>query len=183
MRRNILFLSAVCILGFSSPAPAKTKRAPLPEEILQAKTAYIDNRSGVPYIAEKANDELSKWGRFKIAKSASDADVVLLFSADEYVSGHPTDTNGATQGAPDDSGNAAPNSDSTSGRKAKTGGVTFLTVVDPKTGAALWSEQEPWDHASSKPGLAFPTGVPRALVRKLRDRITEQEAENRRKGK
>jgi hypothetical protein len=183
MRRDILFLSAGFILSFSSPSPAKPKRAPLPDQILQAKTAYIDNRSGVAYIGDKANDELSKWGRFKIAKSASEADILLLFSGDEYVSGHPTDTNGTRQGAADESGNVPPKSDSTSRKKAKTGGVTFITVVDPKTGAALWSDQEPWGHNTSKAGLAFPTGVPRALVRKLRERINEQESENGRKTK
>ena len=113
MRIIISLLSAVCILSFSSSALAKTKHAPLPQQILQAKTVYIDNQSGLAYIGDRAYDEVSKWGRFKIVNPAKDADVVFLLSAAEYASGYRTDTDSTTRGTVDDSGNVQLNTDST----------------------------------------------------------------------
>jgi len=153
MRISISFLSVVCILSFSSSALAKTKHAPLPQQVLQAKTVYIDNQSGLAYIGDRAYDEVSKWGRFKIVNSAKDADVVFLLTAAEYVSGYRTDTDSTTRGTVDDSGNVQLNSDSTARTRAQTSGVTFLTVLDPKNGVALWSNRKTW--GSGLVGLAF----------------------------
>jgi hypothetical protein len=114
MRRNMLFLSGLCILSFSHSVLAKTKHAPLPDQILQAKTAYIDNRSGFAAFGDRAYDELSKWGCFKLVKSSKEADLVFLLSADEYVTGYRTDTSGTTTGTVDNSGNVRLDGDSTS---------------------------------------------------------------------
>ncbi len=180
MRRTISLLSAVCILSFSSSGLAKTKHAPLPLQILQAKTVYIDNQSGLAYIGDRAYDEVSKWGRFKIVNSAKDADVVFLLSAAEYVSGYRTDTDSTTRGTVDDSGNVQLNTDSTARTRAQTSGVTFLTVLNPKNGAALWSNQKTW--GSGLVGLAFARSATRSLLKELRKRIEEQEGDSRKVG-
>jgi hypothetical protein len=74
--------AALLLSALSPSAVGRTKHVPLPDQILQAKTAYIDNRSGFASLGDKAYDELSKWGRFKIVKSAKEADLVFLLSAD-----------------------------------------------------------------------------------------------------
>jgi hypothetical protein len=121
---NLNFIT--CIAGL-----AGTKHAPLPEQILEAKTVYIDNRSGLAYIGDRAFDEMSKWGRFKIIKSAKDADVVILFSAKEYVRGYRTTSTGTSQGTVDDSGDVRLNHDSTSRTTAQTGGIALSPPRPP----------------------------------------------------
>jgi hypothetical protein len=71
-----------------SPIHAKDKFAPLPASVIAAKTVYIDNQTGHPEITDRAYDELTKWGRFKILKDAKDADLVLRFTAN--TKGRPT---------------------------------------------------------------------------------------------
>jgi hypothetical protein len=179
MQRNIAFLSAVCVLSFSSSALANTKHAPLPGQILQAKTAYIDNRSGFAAFGDRAYDELSKWGRFKIVKSAQEADLIFLLSADEYVTGYRTDTSGTTTGTVDNGGNVRLDGDSTSRTHAQTGGTTYLTLIDPNTGKSLWADQEVWGgaHPVTLMGFTFAKSATRLLVRELRKRIEEQESD------
>jgi len=185
MLRSISFLSVVCIFCSSPAVLAKAKHAPLPDQILQAKTAYIDNRSGFAAFGDRAYDELSKWGRFKIVKSAKEADLVFLLSADEYVTGYRTDTSGTTTGTVDNSGNVRLDGDSTSRTHAQTGGTTFLTLIDPNTGKSLWADQEVWGggHAVTWMGFTFAKSATRLLVRELRKRIEEQESDSKGKSK
>ena len=75
---NTLALALVLAV---SPIHAKDKFAPLPASVLAAKTVYIDNQTGHAQISDRAYDELTKWGRFKIVKDAKDADLVLRFTA------------------------------------------------------------------------------------------------------
>jgi hypothetical protein len=75
MQRNILFLSVFCILYFSSTGLAKTKHAPLPDQILQAKTVCLVNQTEFASLGDKAFDELTKWGRFKIVQKPEEARV------------------------------------------------------------------------------------------------------------
>jgi len=185
MRRNILFVSAVCILNFCSSALANTKHAPLPDQILQARTAYIDNRSGFAAFGDRAYDELAKWGRFKIVKSAKEADLVFLLSAYEYVTGYRTDTSGTTTGTVDNSGNVRLDGDSTSRTHAQTGGTTYLTLIDPNTGKSLWADQEVWGggHPVTWMGFTFAKSATRLLVKELRKRIEAQESDSKKVGK
>jgi hypothetical protein len=106
-----------------STALAKTKHAPLPDRILQAKTVYIDNQSGAADINDKAYEELSKWGRFKIVTTAREADLVLLASANAYVAGYRTNSSGTIN---DNSVEVQSRTTTEMGRN------TYLTVIDPK---------------------------------------------------
>jgi|HubBroStandDraft_4_1064222.scaffolds.fasta_scaffold413445_1 hypothetical protein len=74
--------AALAILFVVSPIHAKDDNPPLPPSVMAAKTVYIDNQTGDAAITDRANDALSKWGRFKILNNAKDADLVLRFTAD-----------------------------------------------------------------------------------------------------
>jgi len=76
---NTVVLALVLVV---SPIYAKDKHAPLPASVIAAKTLYIDNQTGHAEITDRAYDELTKWGRFKIVKDAKDADLVIRFTAD-----------------------------------------------------------------------------------------------------
>ena len=50
----------------------------------QDETVYLDDQSGFPGVGDKAFQELTKWGRFKVASDRKDADLILLLSAREH---------------------------------------------------------------------------------------------------
>lgn len=100
------------LLAVCPPVFGHTKHAPLPEQILQAKTVYIDNQSG-----------LSSFG-------------------DAYVSGYHTSTTSTAHGTEDDSGNIQMSGNSQSETSPNVTRVTYLTAIDPKTGDSLWSDQK-----------------------------------------
>jgi hypothetical protein len=58
--------------------------APLPKQLLEAKTAYIQNLSGSSATLDRCYSELSKWGRFQLVADPKEADIIFqLGSADE----------------------------------------------------------------------------------------------------
>jgi hypothetical protein len=57
------------------------KHAPLPSELMQAKSAYIQNAGASPKDARECADELSTWGRFKLVSDSKDADVIFRLSS------------------------------------------------------------------------------------------------------
>jgi hypothetical protein len=56
------------------------KHAPLPSELMQAKSVYIQNAGASPKDARESA-ELSTWGRFKLVSDAKDADVIFRLSS------------------------------------------------------------------------------------------------------
>jgi hypothetical protein len=108
--------------------------APLPANVLAARKIYVDNRTGDAAMQNHAYLELTKWGRFQIVDSPQKADVVLrLFGRDAafvpagektYVY-KPTVSIARLQGVDE----SVPE------------GFTRLTLIDPKSGVALWTEQ------------------------------------------
>jgi hypothetical protein len=177
MRRSISFLWALCILSFSFPALAKTKHAPLPVQVLQAKNVYLVNQTQIASLGDKAFDELTKWGRFKVVQKPEEADLVLVLSATSTVTGFDTHTSGNTTGTVDESGNVQLSGQSNSRSQARTVSYTYLTAIDPKTGAHLWSDVKEWG------SLFHPVSATRSLVKELRDRIEEQESDVKGKSK
>jgi len=75
MKSFILFL---CFL-VASPVFAKAKHAPLPDAVLNAKSVYILNDTGMQKIADTAYEDLTKWGRFSIAPNRKSADLIIHF--------------------------------------------------------------------------------------------------------
>lgn len=159
------FLNVVMVLVTLTSAYAKHERMPLPDHLVQAKTVYIDNQSGFADIGDKCYDELRNWGRFQVVDSPQKADIVLLFSANRYISGYSSGSYQTTSGSIDGSGNVSTQTYSNGSSHAIVRGTTYMTVIDPKDGSSLWSDTRPWGFRSAT----------RGLVKELRDRMERQE--------
>jgi hypothetical protein len=70
-----LILLILCV-----PTLASSKTTPLPDKVFSAKTIYLDNQTGHQAVLDAATDEFNKWGRFTIAQSKDDADLVAVFT-------------------------------------------------------------------------------------------------------
>lgn len=53
------------------------KRAPLPDRIITARTAFLQNDTGEQKFADNVFRQLQQWGRWRIVGTRSDADIVL----------------------------------------------------------------------------------------------------------
>src|SRR5258707_10992535 len=100
MTRQRTFLLMAALL-FGASTYAKHDKLPLPQQVMTARTVYIDNQSGFANLGDNAYDELKKWARFQIVDSPDKADLVLLLSAKEYISGYRTNTYHNTTGSVD----------------------------------------------------------------------------------
>jgi hypothetical protein len=85
---------AITVLLFSLPAYPKTKHAPLPDSVIQAKTIRLVNKTGKQAILDSAYSEFEKWGRFRIVES-KDSDLTAVFSRSAM--DDPTDTGPGTR--------------------------------------------------------------------------------------
>jgi hypothetical protein len=102
---------SICQLG-----AAKDQHMPLPARILNAKTVYIENRSGSAAIGDSAYQELANWARFRVVNDRAQADIVFVLS------GHREVVGAEKNGGPD---------------------VRFfsgLQVTDANTGESLWAD-------------------------------------------
>jgi len=93
LRNLLLIVVFVATLG-SSDLLAQRKYAPVPDKVLMAKTVYLDDQSGYPGVNDKAYEELTKWGRFKVVSNRKDADLILLLSSRAYTGGYMTTSSG-----------------------------------------------------------------------------------------
>lgn len=146
------------------------KHAPLPAKVLAARAVYLDNRTGYEKFADRAYDELEKWGRFRVVDNVKDADLVLLLSASVYHGGYVTSGTSQQHGTVDDYGNVDLYGTSQSTSVRVRVGYTHLYVIDPKTGESLWSDTKRWGNLLT--GFRSAT---RGLVKELRERIEESE--------
>jgi len=161
----------VFVISLAADAKRPKARAPLPNEVLKAKTAYLDNRSGLASIGDKAYDELTKWGRFKIVDRPQNADLIFLLSASEYQGGYVSSSTGQQHGTVDNSGNIQMSGESETTTTPVVYRRTHLTVIDPKDGTSLWSDSRQWGNLYT--GFRSAT---RSLIKNLRERIEGQEA-------
>lgn len=150
-------------------AAKEKKHAPLSANILAAKTVYIENRTGSTKVADKAYEELESWGRFRVVTDRKDADLILLFSKEEYVAGSITSGGSQTStGNIDESGNMnvetqrSPASTSVLRQRR-----VYMTVVDPKTGDNLWNDSTTYSGWTG-------SGYASHLVKRFKQRIEEQ---------
>lgn len=132
------FVSALIVLATFLLSPelawANDKRPSLPTSVLSARTVYVDNQTTSAELQNTAYTELSKWGRFQIVDAAQKADVVLRLSNGNHVKFVP--------------GNGdSPASDPKPAKQNWMGadeavppGSTRVSVIDAKTGNALWSD-------------------------------------------
>ena len=75
LRRILIAVFLLCL-----PAFASSKKAPLPDELANARSVYLVNHTGNQEVLDTAYDQFSKWGRFSIAKSKEEADLLVVFN-------------------------------------------------------------------------------------------------------
>jgi hypothetical protein len=168
MKPSTCILATLLISACSISVSGKEKQQlPLPPQVVNAKTVFIDNQSGEAKIGDRAYEQIRKWGRFQVVQDRKQADLILLLTAHEYNKGYVTSGGGQT-GTIDESGNINTRSDPTYTTPV-TVGYTYLTVVDPKTGENLWSESKRWGNLYT--GFHSAT---KGLIDELRKRIEAQ---------
>lgn len=133
----ILFLVLILAGAVLSPSAFARKqgRLPLSPKVMEAKSALIvcECPRGMAVAEGRALQELQLWGRFQIVKHRDKADLVFLFSANQYLGDY------LTRDGPD--------------KRPVSVDFTIMTVVDPHTGESLWSDSRRWgswrvDHAT-----------------------------------
>jgi hypothetical protein len=72
--------------GFAS------EKMPPHSAFFSAKSLAIVNETGHSEIADRAYDELKKWGRYKIIESPSDADLILVMTTRQDLIGFQRNT-------------------------------------------------------------------------------------------
>jgi hypothetical protein len=68
------------LITLCTPSIAASKTTPLPNEVISAKSIYLVNQTGNEAVLDKADYDFNKWGRFAIAKSKEEADLVVVFT-------------------------------------------------------------------------------------------------------
>jgi hypothetical protein len=151
MKRLAQFLLLI-LAGAGLPPSAVAKdqgRPALSLKVMGAKSALIvcECPRGLAVAEGRALQELQRWGRFQIVHRRDQADLVFLFSANQYLGDL------LTRDGPD--------------KRPVSVDFTIMTVVDPSNGENLWSDSRRWgswrvDHAT------------RELIAELREQIEEQ---------
>lgn len=86
-------MKTLAVVLLLSSAAFAAKHAPLPDELLKAKTVYIVNETGDQDVTDGAYDGITKWGKFTIVKAKGEADLLLIFKR------YPRLTQGTTRDA------------------------------------------------------------------------------------
>jgi hypothetical protein len=134
-----LSVVVACLL-LVAPADAQKQLAQSPR-ILSAKSVYFKNQTGSEAVGKNAVAQLKKWGKFKLVDDPKQADLIFFLSADPYKGGNIIFASGQT-GSVDDghiSEDPVPNYNKQSPTR-----YAYLTVIDPKTGDILWSDEHLW---------------------------------------
>jgi hypothetical protein len=132
-------LGAALLLSLPQIAHANKKSPALPAAVFAAKTIYIDNQTNVAELQDDAYMGLAKWGHFEVVDSAQKADMVLRLTGTGYAQIVPSDTPPDMSVKPG-SAHAGGNAVLPNGDEAAPDGFTRLTLIDSKSGTALWSD-------------------------------------------
>ena len=140
MKRLAQFLVILILAGaglLPSAVAKKQGRLPLSPKVMEAKSALIvcECPRGMAVAEDRALQELQLWGRFQIVHHRDKADLVFLFSGNQYLGDY------LTRDGPD--------------KRPVSVDFTIMTVVDPNTGENLWSDSRRWgswrvDHATKE---------------------------------
>ena len=131
----------------SALAQANEKKAPVPAKVLAAKTIYVDNQTNDAELQHDAYMGLTKWGRYEIVDSPQKADLVLRLSGSSVVKFVPGGDATATY-AP-----RLVSESSAKGEELAPPGCTRLTLMEAKSGSALWSEVRKTSNSQEKSKL------------------------------
>jgi hypothetical protein len=107
---------------------ANNKPGALPATVLSAKSIFVENQTADAQFQNSTYAELTKWGRFQIVDVPQNADVILRVSNGNHVrqvSAEELDARRAWK-APEE--------------EAVPAGFIRITLVEAKTGNALWSD-------------------------------------------
>jgi hypothetical protein len=139
----------VLLLSLPLASAKKRETPPLPAKIMEAKSVYVDCDCRKEMAASRKNavPELLDWGRFQLAQDRHGADLIFLFSANPYLGDY------LTRDGPD--------------KRPADVDFTILTVIDARTGAALWIDSKRW-------GYMLVSRASRDLIRDLRAQMEEQ---------
>jgi len=102
--------------------------ASLPEAVINAHSVFLVNETGFPELQYTAVLELSKWGHFEFAESREKGDLVLSLRSGTHVRALPDGQYPRPTGLNAFAEDAVPR------------GHTRVALLDPKTGATLWSD-------------------------------------------
>jgi hypothetical protein len=153
-----VFFVVVMLLAFET-VHANDKRSTLPSKVLSARTIYVDNQTNDAELQNDALVGLTKWGRFEIVDSAQKADVVLRLFGSSMVKFVPGGQASATYDPKPVSEKFA------AGEELAPPGCTRITLIEPKSGTALWSDVRKTSNAQEKS----------KLLEGLHDAIDQQE--------
>jgi hypothetical protein len=129
-----VFAGVLLVLACASPSLANDKHPALPSRVFTARTVYVENQTTSAELQNVAYTELSKWGHFQIADSPQKADLVLRLSGGTFVRFVSGGENSSSTAAIPAKQNWA------SADQGVPDGSTRISLVDPKTGASLWSD-------------------------------------------
>jgi hypothetical protein len=128
----------------------------LPSKITQARSVYIECDACPRQMAvawSTAFQFMTEWGRFEIVPDLRKADLVFLFSANQYGGDF------LTRDGPD-----------TRGVDVK---ITFMDIIDPSTGRSLWSDDRWW-------GSLFVAQATRDLLTEFKGHLAVSESQDER---
>ena len=154
MKRATLACLAALSLAVLPCLARHKEHAPLPSQLLSAKTLFIENQASAD-VADKAYEELKKWNRFEIVTERAKADLILSLAMKQR------QHTGGNVSIWDSDGNYSHGTVS-----GGTPGYTYLTIVDAKTGETLYSDARKW--------VAFGSAT-RHMIKDLQQRIESQE--------
>jgi len=140
MRRMIFVAFLFCFFQ------AYAKTPPIPEALLNAKTAFVVNRGASVKDFEKLSNLLKEWGRFELVQDQKSADIVITISTqmqDRIVQ--------------------APNVGIGGGTTTIKGLVNYLSILDARDGTELWSAETSGDSKD-----------PRQLVSNLKNKMKKK---------
>ena len=141
MQRLIAVVFLLCFIQAYSKTP------PIPEALLNAKTAFVGNGGAEVKDFEKLRTLLKEWGQFELVQDAKSADIVINIS---------TQLQNRTVQMPNVGGMS-------SGMTTVQVPVSYLRILDTRDGTLLWSDETTGDSKD-----------PRQLVDKLKRRMKKK---------
>jgi hypothetical protein len=137
--RSAVLLVALLVVSSLTLAQKQMARSP---KILNAKTAFLLNKTGSDAVGNEALAQLKKWGKYQVVSDREHADLIFYLSADPYHGGDVFLASGQTGTIQEDGRiitDPVPNYS-----KASPAREAYLAVIDPKTGDNLWSDHHAW---------------------------------------
>jgi hypothetical protein len=125
----------------------------LPPKVTQATSVYVDCDGCAKEMVkakQAALQELLNWQRFTVTADPREADLILVFSANPYRGDY------ITRDAPD--------------KRPISADILYMDVVDPATGASLWSD-------SKASGYMFVKSTMKAMITQFRGELETQQGQ------